>query len=299
MDSLRSGFVAIIGRPNVGKSTLLNHLIGKKVAIMSDKPQTTRNEVLGILNRPDRQLIFIDTPGVHKPKNSLGDFMMDTVRKSLRNVDVILYLVDGTQDFGRGEEYILELLQGVKAPVILGINKIDLRPKEEILPVIAAYRERYSFAHIIPISALKEENFPELEARIMEYLPEGPLYYPGDTTSNVREEELVSEIIREKVLFLTEEEVPHSVAVVTDLIEEEEEGNLIRVYASIYVERKSQKGILIGRQGSMLKRIGRMARVELERMWGMKVYLDLLIKVREGWRKKETDLRNFGFRRED
>ena len=291
--------VAIVGRPNVGKSTLLNHLIGKKVAIMSDKPQTTRNEVLGILNRPDRQLIFIDTPGVHKPKNSLGEFMMDTVRKSLRNVDVILYLVDGTQDFGRGEEYILELLQGVKAPVILGINKIDLRPKEEILPVIAAYRERYSFAHIIPISALKEENFPELEARIMEYLPEGPLYYPGDTTSNVREEELVSEIIREKVLFLTEEEVPHSVAVVTDLIEEEEEGNLIRVYASIYVERKSQKGILIGRQGSMLKRIGRMARVELERMWGMKVYLDLLIKVREGWRKKETDLRNFGFRRED
>lgn len=299
MEALRSGFVAIIGRPNVGKSTLLNHLIGRKVAIMSDKPQTTRNEVLGILNRPDRQLIFIDTPGVHKPKNSLGEFMMDTVRKSLKNVDVILYLVDGTQEFGKGEEYILELLKGVKAPVILGINKIDLRPKEEILPVIADYQERYPFAHIIPISALKEENFPELEDRIMEFLPEGPLYYPGDTTTNVREEELVSEIIREKVLFLTEEEVPHSVAVVTDLIEEEEEGNLVRVYASIYVERKSQKGILIGRQGSMLKRIGRMARVELERMWGMKVYLDILIKVREGWRKKETDLRNFGFRRED
>lgn len=298
MEEFKSGFVAIIGRPNVGKSTLLNSLIGKKIAIMSDKPQTTRNEIIGILTKKDVQMVFIDTPGVHKPKNNLGEFMMDAVKKNLKNVDVILYLVDGTQSIGKGEEYIIELLKTVKAPVILGINKIDLSPKEQILPIIEAYKDLYHFKNIIPISALKKENFQELEDRILENLKPGPQYYPSEDTSNVSETVLVSEIIREKVLMLTEEEVPHSVAVVIELIEEEESGNLVKVFASIFVERKSQKGILIGKQGSMLKRIGKMSRVELERMWGMKVYLNILIKVKEGWRKRDMDLRNFGYRRE-
>lgn len=296
MEELKSGFVAIIGRPNVGKSTLLNNLIGKKIAIMSDKPQTTRNEIIGILTEKEYQMVFIDTPGVHKPKNSLGEFMMDAVRKNLRNVDVILYLVDGGLEIGKGEEYIIEMLHQVKIPVILVINKIDMRAKEEVLPMMEAYSRLYPFANIIPISALKQENFQELKDKVLDHLKTGPQYYPAEDTSNVSEGVLVSEIIREKILILTEEEVPHSVAVVIDQISEE--GSMVNVYASIYVERKSQKGILIGKQGSMLKRIGRMSRIELERLWGMKVYLNLMIKVKEGWRKKDVDIRNFGYRRD-
>lgn len=296
MEELKSGFVAIIGRPNVGKSTLLNNLIGKKIAIMSDKPQTTRNEIIGILTEKEYQMVFIDTPGVHKPKNSLGEFMMDAVRKNLRNVDVILYLVDGGLEIGKGEEYIIEMLHQVKIPVILVINKIDMRAKEEVLPMMEAYSRLYPFANIIPISALKHENFQELKDKVLDHLKTGPQYYPAEDTSNVSEGVLVSEIIREKILILTEEEVPHSVAVVIDQINEE--GSMVNVYASIYVERKSQKGILIGKQGSMLKRIGRMSRIELERLWGMKVYLNLMIKVKEGWRKKDVDIRNFGYRRD-
>lgn len=292
----KSGFVAIIGRPNVGKSTLLNALIGRKIAIMSDKPQTTRNEVMGILTREEFQMVFIDTPGVHKPKNSLGEFMMDAVRKNLKNVDVVLYMVDAGKAYGKGEEYIINLLKEIRIPVILVINKIDCGAKEEILPVIQEYSGLIEARHIIPISALKKENLEELLDKILENLDAGPMYFPKEDTSNVSETVLVSEIIREKVLFLTEEEVPHSVAVVIDLIEEE--GDLVNVYASIFVERKSQKGILIGKQGSMLKRIGRMARLELEKLWGMKVYLNIQIKVREGWRRRDTDIRDFGYRRE-
>lgn len=292
----KSGFVAIIGRPNVGKSTLLNALIGRKIAIMSDKPQTTRNEVMGILTREEFQMVFIDTPGVHKPKNSLGEFMMDAVRKNLKNVDVVLYMVDAGKAYGKGEEYIINLLKEIRIPVILVINKIDCGAKEEILPVIQEYSGLIEARHIIPISALKKENLEELLDKILENLDAGPMYFPKEDTSNVSETVLVSEIIREKVLFLTEEEVPHSVAVVIDLIEEE--GDLVNVYASIFVERKSQKGILIGKQGSMLKRIGRMARLELEKLWGMKVYLNIQVKVREGWRRRDTDIRDFGYRRE-
>ena len=292
----KSGFLAIIGRPNVGKSTLLNALIGRKIAIMSDKPQTTRNEVMGILTREEFQMVFIDTPGVHKPKNSLGEFMMDAVRKNLKNVDVVLYMVDAGKAYGKGEEYIINLLKEIRIPVILVINKIDCGAKEEILPVIQEYSGLIEARHIIPISALKKENLEELLDKILENLDAGPMYFPKEDTSNVSETVLVSEIIREKVLFLTEEEVPHSVAVVIDLIEEE--GDLVNVYASIFVERKSQKGLLIGKQGSMLKRIGRMARLELEKLWGMKVYLNIQIKVREGWRRRDTDIRDFGYRRE-
>ncbi len=293
----KSGFIAIIGRPNVGKSTLINNLVGRKIAIMSDKPQTTRNEVIGILTKKDEyQLIFVDTPGIHKPKNNLGEFMMSTVKKSLRNADLIIYMVDSSKSFGRGEEYVIEILKGLKTPVILAINKIDLAPKEEVLPIIKLYEEQIDVANIIPISALKADNIEELKKKILDNIKPGPQYYPEEATSSVEEKDLVSEIIREKILFLTKEEVPHSVAVSVELIEEE--GNMVKVYASIFVERKSQKGILIGKQGSMLKKIGKMSRVELEKLWGMKVYLDLLIKVKENWRKRDSDLKNFGFRQE-
>lgn len=293
----KSGFIAIIGRPNVGKSTLINNLVGRKIAIMSDKPQTTRNEVIGILTKKDEyQLIFVDTPGIHKPKNNLGEFMMSTVKKSLRNADLIIYMVDSSKSFGRGEEYVIEILKGLKTPVILAINKIDLAPKEEVLPIIKLYEEQIDVANIIPISALKADNIEELKKKILDNIKPGPQYYPEEATSSVEEKDLVSEIIREKILFLTKEEVPHSVAVSIELIEEE--GNMVKVYASIFVERKSQKGILIGKQGSMLKKIGKMSRVELEKLWGMKVYLDLLIKVKENWRKRDSDLKNFGFRQE-
>ena len=205
-------------------------------------------------------------------------------------------MVDSSKSFGRGEEYVIEILKGLKTPVILAINKIDLAPKEEVLPIIKLYEEQIDVANIIPISALKADNIEELKKKILDNIKPGPQYYPEEATSSVEEKDLVSEIIREKILFLTKEEVPHSVAVSVELIEEE--GNMVKVYASIFVERKSQKGILIGKQGSMLKKIGKMSRVELEKLWGMKVYLDLLIKVKENWRKRDSDLKNFGFRQE-
>lgn len=294
-ENFKSGFIAIIGRPNAGKSTLINKLIGRKIAIISDKPQTTRNEVIGILTKKDEyQLIFIDTPGIHKPKNNLGEFMMNTVRKSLKNADLIIYMVDSGKAFGKGEEYAIEIFKKIKAPIIIAINKIDLTPKEEILPVINRYKDLIDLQNIVPISALKEDNLEELKKKIIENIDVGPQYYPEEETSVIGEKELVGEIIREKILFLTKEEIPHSVAVVIEMIEEE--GRLVKVYGSIFVERKSQKGILIGKSGSMLKKIGQMSRVELEKLWGMKVYLNLLIKVKDNWRKKEQDLKYFGFR---
>lgn len=296
MEKFKSGFISIIGRPNVGKSTLLNTLIGKKIAIMSDKPQTTRNEVLGILTKDDYQLVFIDTPGIHKPKTNLGEYMMDMVKKNLRNIDLILYIVDSSKEIGRGEEYIIEMLSKTKTPIILVINKIDLDNKESVLPIIEKYNELIKVENIIPISALKNQNLDELLTKILDNIEEGPMYFPADETSNVSEAFLVSEIIREKILRLTEEEVPHSSAVLIDQIEED--GDLINVYASIYVERKSQKGIMIGKGASMLKKIGRLSRIELEKMWGMKVYLNIQVKVKDSWRKKDFDMRNFGYKRE-
>ncbi len=297
MANFKSGFISIIGRPNVGKSTLLNTLIGKKIAIMSDKPQTTRNAVLGILTKEDEyQLVFIDTPGIHKPKTNLGEYMMDMVKKNLRNIDLILYIVDSSKVIGKGEEYIIEMLSKTKTPIILVINKIDLDNKESVLPIIEKYNELIKVENIIPVSALKSQNIDELLIKILDNIEEGPMYFPGGETSNVSEAFLVSEIIREKILKLTEEEVPHSSAVLIDLIEED--GELINVYASIYVERKSQKGIMIGKGASMLKRIGRLSRIELEKMWGMKVYLNIQVKVKDSWRKKDFDMRNFGYKRE-
>lgn len=295
--NFKSGFIAIIGRPNAGKSTLLNKLVGKKLAIISNKPQTTRNEVIGILTKKEEyQIVFVDTPGVHKPKNNLGEFMMGTVKKSLNNADLVIYMLDSSKPFGKGEEYIISALKGIKVPIILAINKVDLIPKEDILPIISKYNTLLPLESIIPLSALKDDNLDDLKENIIENLKEGPQYYPDDVSSVLSEKELVGEIIREKVLFLTKEEIPHSVAVVVEVIEEE--GKLVKVYASIFVERKSQKGILIGKSGSMLKDIGKRSRIELERLWGMKVYLDLLIKVKENWRKRDNDLKYFGFKQD-
>jgi GTP-binding protein Era len=292
----KSGFVAIVGRPNVGKSTLMNYIVGQKVAIMSDKPQTTRNKIRAVYTSEEGQIIFLDTPGVHKPKSKLGDYMNRTVENALREVDVILFLVDASEKFGPGDEYIIEKLKEVKTPVYLVINKIDKVHPEELLPFIDAYKERYPFAEIVPVSALHGNNVNRLMDQLLEHLPEGPQYYPADQITDHPERFVVAELIREKVLHLTREEVPHSIAVVIEQMKPREENeNLIDIYATIYTERSSQKGILVGKKGSMMKEIGIRAREDIERLLGTKVYLNLWIKVKKDWRNQENLFKNFGF----
>ena len=268
-----SGFVSIIGRPNVGKSTFLNYVIGQKIAIMSNKPQTTRNKIQGVYTSEHSQIIFIDTPGIHKPKHKLGDFMMKVAQNTLKEVDVILFMVNVTEKFGSGEKFILEKLQNVEAPVFLVLNKIDQTAKEEILQVIAQYKDRYSFAEIVPISALTGKNIDTLLKQIEKYMPEGPMYYPSDQVTDHPERFIVSELIREKVLHLTREEIPHSIAVMVEKISTENEGRSVHIHATIIVERDSQKGIVIGKQGKMLKEVGTRARKDIENLFGSKVFL--------------------------
>ncbi|QDP99334.1 GTPase Era [Lysinibacillus fusiformis] len=293
----KSGFISIIGRPNVGKSTFLNRVIGQKIAIMSDKPQTTRNKVQGVLTTDDSQMIFIDTPGIHKPKHKLGDFMLKVSKNTLREVDVIMFMVNAEQKLGKGDEFILELLEGNPTPVFLVINKIDQVHPDELMGIIDSYKERYDFAEIVPISALQGNNVENLLATLTKYLPEGPQYYPADQVTDHPERFIISELIREKVLHLTREEIPHSIAVVIDKIrrDEENEGK-IRVAATIIVERDSQKGIVIGKRGALLKEVGIRARKDIEMLLGSKVYLELWVKVQKDWRNKSTHLRDFGFR---
>ncbi|MFJ7665975.1 GTPase Era [Lysinibacillus sp. NPDC097195] len=293
----KSGFISIIGRPNVGKSTFLNRVIGQKIAIMSDKPQTTRNKVQGVLTTDDSQMIFIDTPGIHKPKHKLGDFMLKVSKNTLREVDVIMFMVNAEQKLGKGDEFILELLEGNTTPVFLVINKIDQVHPDELMGIIESYKERYDFAEIVPISALQGNNVENLLATLSKYLPEGPQYYPADQVTDHPERFIISELIREKVLHLTREEIPHSIAVVIDKIrrDEENEGK-IRVAATIIVERDSQKGIVIGKRGALLKEVGIRARKDIEMLLGSKVYLELWVKVQKDWRNKSTHLRDFGFR---
>lgn len=298
-EGYRSGFVAIIGRPNVGKSTLLNRIVGQKVAIMSDKPQTTRNKIQGIYTGSDFQIIFIDTPGIHKPKHKLGEYLVEVAYNTLKEVDAILYVVDATAEYGGGEEYIINSLQDVKTPVILVLNKIDLiREKNQILEIIAQFQERYPFAEILPVSAITGENLERLLQVLGGYLPLGPQYYPEDMVTDQPERFVIAELIREKVLQLTREEVPHSVAVVVETIKDRGNGK-IYVEAVIYVERDSQKGILIGKKGQMLKEIGRLARLDIEALLGSHTYLDLWVKVKPDWRSREVDLRNFGYTTRD
>src|SRR4051812_28148082 len=295
----KSGFISIIGRPNVGKSTFINRVIGQKIAIMSDKPQTTRNKVQGVLTTNDTQYIFIDTPGIHKPKHKLGDFMMKVAQNTLKEVDVILFMVNAEEGFGRGEEFIIEKFQSVKTPIFLIINKIDRIHPDQLLEVIVSYKEKYPFAEIIPISALQGNNVETLLEQVKRYLPEGPLFYPADQVTDHPERFIVSELVREKALHLTREEVPHTLAVVLEKMEREQNKDMVHVMATIIVERDSQKGIIIGKQGKMLKEIGKRARIDIENLLGSKVFLELWVKVQKDWRNKASQLRDYGFREDE
>ncbi|QGG47890.1 GTPase Era [Heliorestis convoluta] len=294
VEDFRSGFIAIIGRPNVGKSTLMNQLIGKKVAIMSDKPQTTRNRIVGVLHAQEGQAIFLDTPGIHKPKHKLGEIMVTTARKTLSEVDLIFYVVDVTMEPGGGEEYISNLLQGLKTPIFLIVNKMDAIEREKGLQRIAQYSQLVTWKEVIPVSALVNKNLDRLKEMIFMNLPKGPRYYPADAITDQPEKLLMAELIREKVLYAMREEIPHSVAVVIEHLEKRQKGPLV-VHGTIFTERKSQKGMLIGKGGSMLKELGIEARQDIEKLLGTPIYLQLWVKVKEDWRSRPDVLRSFGY----
>ncbi len=290
---MKSGFVAIIGRPNVGKSTLINNVIGQKVAITSDKPQTTRNNIQGIYNDEDTQIIFVDTPGIHKPKHKLGEFLNKQAYYTINDVDIIVMLVDVSADIGPGDKYIIETLKNVEKPVILVLNKIDKLKREELLPIIEQYSKLHNFTDIIPLSALKGNNTIDLINTLKKYLTDNIQYYPDNQKTNRSTEFLIAEIIREKVFHLTEEEIPHSITCVIEQIKKEKNKYIIN--AIIVVDRDSLKKIIIGKQGSKIKKIGTLAREEIETLLGEKVYLELFVKTIKKWREKEKYLTEFGF----
>ena len=296
-DQYKSGFAALIGRPNVGKSTLMNCLIGQKIAITSNKPQTTRNRIQTVYTSEKGQIVFVDTPGIHKAKNRLGDYMVNVARRSLSEVDVILWLVEPSNYIGAGEESILEQLPRVNTPVILVINKIDTVKKEELLGCIDPYRKRMDFAEIVPVSALKKDNTEELLSCIFKYLPYGPAFYDEDTVTDQPQRQIVAELIREKALRTLEEEIPHGIAVTIEKMKRR--GKIMDIEATIICERDSHKGIIIGKQGSMLKRIGSSARRDIEEMLECKVNLQLWVKVKKDWRDSEFLLKNFGYNPKD
>ncbi|NLW44354.1 MAG: GTPase Era [Syntrophomonadaceae bacterium] len=290
----KSGFVSIVGRPNVGKSTLLNSIIGRKVAIVSDKPQTTRNRIQGIYTTERGQIIFVDTPGIHKPKHRLGEYMADITSRALREVDLILYVVDASVPPGVGEDYIINNLINLEPPVFLVPNKIDLVDESQVMNLIQQLGTKMKFAEVIPVSATMNRNLDRLVDALFDYLPEGPLYYPEGEYTDQPERFIIAELIREKALYLTREEVPHSLAV--EIEDFEPRNHLIYVRATIYTERESQKGIVIGKNGSMLKKIGQMARQDIENLLGSQVYLELWVKVKKDWRNNETQLKNLVYR---
>ena len=290
---MKSGFVSIIGRPNSGKSTLLNHLVGEKISIVTNKPQTTRHIVRGILTRPDGQIVFLDTPGIHKPIYRMNERMMKAARDAMSGVDLVLLIVDASAEFGRGDEFTLELLKPVAKKKLLLLNKIDRIEKKKLLPLMDRYSKSEAFDEIIPISALTGENVTTLLDHVVKYLPEGPMFYPADQISDQQERAIAADMIREKLIILTEEEMPYSTAVVIDRFEEDEK--LYRIFASIFVERDSQKAIVIGKAGQKLKEIGTEARKELETFFGRKVFLELHVKVKKNWRDDEETLRRLGF----
>ena len=295
-EEFRSGFVALIGRPNVGKSTLMNRLIGQKIAITSNKPQTTRNRIQTVYTDERGQIIFLDTPGIHKARNKLGQYMAEVTESTLADVDLILWLVEPSDYIGAGEQAIIERLRKVKTPVMLVINKIDRVKKEEILRFIDVYRKELDFAAIVPVSALKGENTEDLTDTIFTYLPAGPQYYDEDTVTDQPERQIAAEMIREKALRNLEDEIPHGVAVLIDRMKEREGGTLIDLDATIICERESHKGIIIGKQGAMLKKIGTEARRDIEMMTGTKINLKLWVKVKENWRDSDSLIRNYGYR---
>ena len=293
--STKSGFVTLIGRPNVGKSTLMNRLIGQKIAITSNKPQTTRNRIQTVYTDERGQIVFLDTPGIHKAKNKLGEYMVNVAENTLKEVDVILWLVEPTTFIGAGERHIAEQLQKVTTPVILVINKVDTVKKEEILVFIDAYRKIYDFAEIIPVSALKGTNTDDVVETIFKYLPYGPMFYDEDTVTDQPMRQIVAELIREKALRCLDEEIPHGIAVYIDTMKERKTGDIIDIEATIVCERESHKGIIIGKQGQMLKKIGTQARKEIENMMDIKINLKLWVKVRKEWRDSDVQLKNFGY----
>ena len=292
----KSGFVTLIGRPNVGKSTLMNHLIGQKIAITSNKPQTTRNRIQTVLTKEEGQIVFVDTPGIHKAKNKLGKYMVNVAEKTLNEVDVVLWLVEPTTFIGAGEQHIANQLKKVKTPVVLVINKIDSVKRESVFPAIAAYKDIYNFAEIVPVSARNGDNTEELLRVVMKYLPYGPRFYDEDTVTDQPERQIVAELIREKALHSLQDEIPHGIAVAIDRMKVN--NKVMHIEATIICERDSHKGIIIGKQGNMLKKIGSTARFEIEKMLEMQINLKLWVKVKKDWRDSEFLMKNFGYQDE-
>ncbi|EIB4841943.1 GTPase Era [Staphylococcus pseudintermedius] len=294
MSEYKSGFVTIIGRPNVGKSTFVNRVIGHKIAIMSDKAQTTRNKIQGVMTQQDAQIVFLDTPGIHKPKHKLGDYMMKVAKNTLSEIDAVMFMVNVNEEIGRGDEYIMEMLKTVKTPVFLVLNKIDLVHPDALMPRIEQYQRYMDFAEIIPISALEGHNIDHFINVLKSYLPEGPQYYPDGQISDHPEQFVVSELIREKILQTTSEEIPHAIGVNVERMTQESEDR-VHIEAVIYVERDSQKGIVIGKGGKKLKEVGKRARLDIEHLLGSKVYLDLWVKVQKDWRNKSSFIKQMGY----
>lgn len=296
-DQYKSGFVTLIGRPNVGKSTLMNCLIGQKIAITSDKPQTTRNRIQTVYTSEEGQIVFVDTPGIHKSKNKLGDYMVNVAERTLKEVDVILWLVEPSNFIGAGERHIMEKLSKVNTPLILVINKIDTVKKEELFGFIDTYRKEMDFDEIVPVSALKRDNTQELVKCIMKYLPYGPAFYEEDAVTDQPKRQIVAEMIREKALRSLEEEIPHGIAVTIEKMSRKK--NIINIEATIICEKDSHKGIIIGKQGSMLKKIGTSARKDIENLLESRVNLQLWVKVKKDWRDSDFLLKNFGYNQKD
>ena len=291
----KSGFVTLIGRPNVGKSTLMNRLIGQKIAITSSKPQTTRNRIQTVYTDDRGQIVFLDTPGINKAKNKLGDYMLQAAERTLNEVDVVLWLVEPTTFIGGGERYIVEQLSKVKTPIILVINKIDTVEEKEILEAISTYKDVLEFAEIIPVSALKARNTQDMIDTIFQYLDEGPMYYDADTVTDQPERQICAELIREKALRCLSQEIPHGIAVVIDSMKERRHGHIIDIDATVICEKDSHKGIIIGKKGAMLKKIGSQARTEMENLLDTKVNLQLWVKVKKDWRDSDFLLKNYGY----
>ena len=293
----KSGFVTLIGRPNVGKSTLMNHLIGQKIAITSNKPQTTRNRIQTVLTMEEGQIVFVDTPGIHKAKNKLGEYMVNIAERTLNEVDVVLWLVEPSTFIGAGEQHIAKQLKKVSTPVILVINKTDSVKKEEVVSAITAYKDIYDFAEIVPVSARNGDNTQELVGAVMKYLPYGPQFYDEDTVTDQPERQIVAELIREKALHALNEEIPHGIAVAIDQMKKK--NKVMHIDATIICERDSHKGIIIGKQGNMLKKIGSTARFEIEKMLNLQANLKLWVKVKKDWRDSDFLVKNFGYREDE
>lgn len=294
-EHFKSGFVAVVGRPNVGKSTMINALIGDKIAIVSDKAQTTRNRIICVYTDKEKQIVFMDTPGVHKPKHKLGEFMVDAAIASLKETEAVLFVVAGNEKRGPGDDFIIEQLRKVKVPVFLVVNKIDTLKKDELIAAIASYGD-FDFAGVIPISAKDKENLPELLKVLGEYLPEGPQYFPEDMITDQPERLIISDIVREKILLATRDEIPHAIAVDVDEMKTRDDGTTY-IRATIYCERDSQKGIIIGNKGALLRKIGAEARMDIQKLLATKVYLDLWVKVKKDWRNKSGMLSELGYKK--